>query len=514
MRIKPFHLVHLIFRKRYIRYFRPSVFKTAQRTRKGECKACGSCCRINTSCPFLDVTGKCTIYHKQPYFCRVFPIDKRDIQLNGVSNTCGYYWNTPLPTDKTPKNQRIDNLSQQFYNLSFQGAESLFCATDGVLPNVLWIPDENIINENHESGSTPCLIATSAVNPEKKLRLLSHNRDTGLIVNFNSKLLARQIQSERYVGLMKIPFEFKLPFNYSKIPGSLKQLGRRLRTKTLYHEPRIDFPEKKFPFIVDWLNCISTPAYENKNQGIYPSGAKAAIVISHDVDSNWIFKNTGLLQNIIALEKEFGHRSTWFCVPQNSTCRDSVSGLEYIRNQQCEVACHGYNHDGKLPLKTGRKFEQRFELIKDFSVRWQVKGFRSEWLWRNPFFIDKIGEIFTYDSSVPSSSALFSRDTRNGSGTCRPYKIGKSLIEIPVSLPMDSDVYPPSAGNSIFNDEYKNLVKQIYHFGGVIHITLHTEPYLLANDQKLTKFRDFLQWLERFNQVHKATAGEIAGLTW
>ena len=80
-------------RRRYLVYLKPSYVKKQLETRKGSCEGCGGvCCKRTRPCPFLK-NGKCSIYKtKIPKFCKIFPIDKKDIELAGVSDVCQYYW--------------------------------------------------------------------------------------------------------------------------------------------------------------------------------------------------------------------------------------------------------------------------------------------------------------------------------------------------------------------------------------------------------------------------------------
>src|SRR5947209_12363046 len=62
--------------------------------RRGECNRCGACCEILFKCPFLkkhkDGTTTCGIYEDRPNVCRLFPIDKRDLQE--VNGSCSFYF--------------------------------------------------------------------------------------------------------------------------------------------------------------------------------------------------------------------------------------------------------------------------------------------------------------------------------------------------------------------------------------------------------------------------------------
>ncbi|MBV9209474.1 MAG: YkgJ family cysteine cluster protein [Acidobacteria bacterium] len=62
--------------------------------RRGECNRCGACCEILFKCPFLkkhgDGTTTCGIYEDRPNQCRLFPIERRD--LEEVRGTCSFYF--------------------------------------------------------------------------------------------------------------------------------------------------------------------------------------------------------------------------------------------------------------------------------------------------------------------------------------------------------------------------------------------------------------------------------------
>ncbi len=62
--------------------------------RQGECNRCGACCEILFKCPFLkkhqDGSSTCGIYEDRPRQCRLYPIDKRD--LEEVRGSCSFYF--------------------------------------------------------------------------------------------------------------------------------------------------------------------------------------------------------------------------------------------------------------------------------------------------------------------------------------------------------------------------------------------------------------------------------------
>lgn len=75
-------------------HFRAQETRASLASRRGECNRCGACCEILFKCPFLrrheNGTTSCGIYEDRPMQCRLFPIDRRD--LEEVRGTCSYYF--------------------------------------------------------------------------------------------------------------------------------------------------------------------------------------------------------------------------------------------------------------------------------------------------------------------------------------------------------------------------------------------------------------------------------------
>ena len=74
--------------------FRKHEVIDALALRRGECNRCGACCEILFKCPFLkkhgDGTTTCGIYEDRPNQCRLYPIERRD--LDEVRGTCSFYF--------------------------------------------------------------------------------------------------------------------------------------------------------------------------------------------------------------------------------------------------------------------------------------------------------------------------------------------------------------------------------------------------------------------------------------
>ena len=74
--------------------FRKQETIAALALRRGDCNRCGACCELLFKCPFLkkhsDGTATCGIYENRPNSCRLFPIERRDIEE--VRGSCSYYF--------------------------------------------------------------------------------------------------------------------------------------------------------------------------------------------------------------------------------------------------------------------------------------------------------------------------------------------------------------------------------------------------------------------------------------
>lgn len=79
-------------RRRWLVYFIPRYAVRSLLKRKGECLSCGRCCLLNKPWCAYFKDGKCQIYKRQPFFCKIFPIDDRDRETSGVTKECGYWW--------------------------------------------------------------------------------------------------------------------------------------------------------------------------------------------------------------------------------------------------------------------------------------------------------------------------------------------------------------------------------------------------------------------------------------
>jgi hypothetical protein len=83
-------------RRLYLVHFRKKYVRRQLSQRAGECRQCGTCCALLFTCPMLTRKGLCLVYGRcRPQACRVFPIDKKDLEEVAVcGGRCGYRFPT------------------------------------------------------------------------------------------------------------------------------------------------------------------------------------------------------------------------------------------------------------------------------------------------------------------------------------------------------------------------------------------------------------------------------------
>lgn len=381
------------------------------------------------------------------------------------------------------------------------------------MPAIIWIAPGTITTHPSDTSTTVLRGFPVAPSNSQNKIFVSLDNDGKPHAHFDIAGSIEDILLERYHEGLQPTIEMRLPFNYSRIPPWIKGFARRFRMGSMTHDPEVDFPSKDHPFVVDWLRDLAAwvrmPLSYRSRSFTWPNSCKAALTITHDVDTDWIFKNIRWLDQICDLEEQFGLYGAWYCVPMYSQSLAAVTGIKRLISRGCEIGCHGYNHDAKWPLLSGRNFEKRLNAVREFRDRWNVHGFRSEWLWRTPSFLTAIADVFDYDSSVPLVSPCFTCQSQNGCGTCFPYLTHNDMIELPLTLPMDDDVHISGLGLEAFWRLQVNRARHIIDRGGLVVLSLHTQPHQAANKATLRAVKTAIQelvaipglWIARPDQI-------------
>ncbi len=219
-------------------------------------------------------------------------------------------------------------------------------------------------------------------------------------------------------------------------------------------------------------------------------GKKYAVVISHDVDSDWIFKNKNyeLFANI---EEEHGFHSSWNVVTNKYHLNLRI--LDILRDRGHEIAFHDYNHDLKTPFLSEKKMLERFEKSKCFIERYDVRGMRTPACFKTDRLFKIAKQFFSYDSSFQD----YNIRTGNGCFTVFPFFLDEMLV-IPITIPEDTQFIENQSSDEILTIMLEKI-EYIKSMGGLVSISIHPEPTLGANEKWLNIFEKLIKHISKDN---------------
>jgi hypothetical protein len=153
---------------------------------------------------------------------------------------------------------------------------------------------------------------------------------------------------ESYAGLPR-PLFTKLPASYRLVPLPLRILALRTLAR-IRHTP------SRFP---EW------PIERSIDAGVASSGFsghRAALVITHDVDSR---QELELIEAIREIERQAGVVSSWGFVPEISWPSEALT--QTLTDDGCEIYWHDMGHDGRLPYGSPEEIRAAFERVDEAS---------------------------------------------------------------------------------------------------------------------------------------------------
>ncbi len=312
----------------------------------------------------------------------------------------------------------------------------------------------------------------------------------------------RALLGEDYVRGWKRPLPSRIPFwNYSRAPFAAKRLLARLQDPSREAPPPpIPFPELPLDDLVDSLRrlCASL-AWGSAaiDRDLWPEGARAAVTVTHDVDTGWILdaERSSVLERILDTESRLGFRGAWYVVADQLDPLRHEPALRRIREAGHELGAHGWNHDGRLEYLRPEEQVARLEKVRQRFAGLDLHGLRTPWYARSHSLFAAMEDRFAYGTSVPNTSGFFSKHTRSGCCSVFPYEPRPRLVELPMTLPPDTSV---SLGRR--RDVIGTIAAAIVERGGVVVTTLHPQPHQSGNEAGLDSYFGLLRDLrERFD---------------
>lgn len=337
-----------------------------------------------------------------------------------------------------------------------------------------------------------------------------------IVFNFDPQATIDFIQKEQYLAPNKLFYKF-IPFQYHLVPGTIRRYIKRfsvLIQKKMSRENKLRFPSWPFDSSVETIKyaffCCQRLLGNNdlKLFPSWPEKKKYALILSHDIDTAAGFAN---IDKFVALEKKYNLFSSWFVVAKLALAHRRE--LINLVRDGFEVGCHGYVHDNKLvslgkeDMKDG--LSKAVEILKELGV----KGFRSPSLLRNRQLFEALEDLFLYDSSVPDTEAFLQIASRSGCCTVFPYAISGKLLELPITLALDSTLMALGFKPDRIYEIWKDKVGRIRKIGGIAHIVTHAESYYSGNKKMLSVYERLLKFISQSSDYWIVNPGELA-LWW
>lgn len=320
----------------------------------------------------------------------------------------------------------------------------------------------------------------------------------------------RTLLEETYAGELARPLPSRIPLvNYARLPHAVKGLAESLLGQLAGPGPNRPFPELPLDTLADSLRALcARTARVATDRTLWPDGRRAAITLTHDVDTEWILeaRNSGLLDEILDAETSLGFRGAWYIVASRVDPIRHERALNTIRDAGHEIGAHGWNHDAKLAYLDESAQERRATRILDRLADLGVEGIRTPWYSRSPELFTVLERHFAYDTSVPSASDLYGTRTHTGCCTVFPYRAAGRLTELPITLPPDTAL-DGLGGYAMLH----RLADEIVAQGGVLVPILHPQPHQSARRGRLEPYFEFLRGVARRweGELWSATPAEI-----
>lgn len=296
------------------------------------------------------------------------------------------------------------------------------------------------------------------------------------------------------------PITRLLPLHYHRVPGAVRLALGRLALKL--SRPAA-FPRCPLDDFVEGLRCLVLEAAllvrnDLRVKPFWPDGAECMAALCHDVDDA---AGLEFIETTREIERRFGRVSTFFLPTHHYDVPRSL--VEGLRQEGCEVAAHGWNHDNRLAWLPPGRIDERLKSIGARLDEWGGGGFRSPSKCRSEALLERLGRYVSYDSSCPDTDGF------GGCGTVFPFRRG-ALLEIPMTMPLDADILLRGGTPGDVLEAWQRKLGYIRHLGGVAVVTTHPEPHFGASRTMLCTYEDFLCELSGSKGVRFGTMQQVA----
>jgi hypothetical protein len=275
-----------------------------------------------------------------------------------------------------------------------------------------------------------------------------------------------------------------------------------LRRALINHRRMPEFPAWPYDESVRDLLAALTAILASPGQGIrfrwfWPGGARAALALTHDVESAQGLRNALRIAELEAargLVSSFNVVKSWYEIDRGVLGELVARGFE--------VGVHGVWHDRSL-FSSRAEFESQQELLREAAEQFGAVGFRSPATYRVPEWLAELP--FEYDCTVPLSDPY---EPQPG-GCCSPwpYFIG-DVVELPWTLTQDHTLFTLLRHRDI--DLWLGQVGRLRDAAGLIQALTHPDPGYLGEAANARLYEAFLDHMAQQSDVWNALPREIA----
>lgn len=340
------------------------------------------------------------------------------------------------------------------------------------------------------------------------------------IFNFDVEAAVNLVRREGYF-VKKRPVYTYLPFSVQNFPPGVRfALDRMLDSGHKKQSPAL-FPAYPKDGAFDMLRGLFISAVSGASgiaaeAAVWPAGKKYAFMLTHDVDSGWVYEGDNL-KLFTDIEDKAGVRGAWFFV--TNLYGHDFAKIDALKASGHEIGYHCYNHDHKLAFLPERKMAERLDRSKWFIEKYGVAGFRSAHYLRTPALYSKLAGYVRYDSSVHDSYnpsfkvGLF----REGCSTVHPFRLSDGgLLELPITVPEDVKLYDAEAGPEAIAGVQLRQIEEVKKRGGLATLVVHPEPFLTARPACLEALKQVLKavssdpecWIRTPKEIYEFWAGK------
>jgi Polysaccharide deacetylase len=283
------------------------------------------------------------------------------------------------------------------------------------------------------------------------------------------------------------------------IPRGVQLVLRRalIKRQGVPDFPRWPYDEAVRDLLAALAAILAAPGHELRFRWFWPGRARAALALTHDVESAAGLRNT---LRIAELEAARGLRSSFNVVRSWYDIDHGI--LRELAARGFEIGVHGVWHDRSL-FATRAEFESQQELLREAAEAFGAVGFRSPATHRVP---DWLGELpFEYDCTVPLSDPY---EPQPG-GCCSPwpYFIGDT-VELPWTLTQDHTLFTLLRHRNI--ELWLGQAERLRDAAGLIQALTHPDPGYLGEPGNARLYEAFLDRMAEHADLWNALPRDIA----